>query len=378
MRNSLLLGSTLLSILLSSDHIGYYREEFKTNKMIKRDPIIHKKKLDDYTINKIDTLRVIKQPPIKKASNLESKLNGIALNKEIVEPSKVVSLFKDEDELSNLELFNKTNLMDDWKNYVFEPKYSFEIDKKNPTFVKTLPIIGGSIVTLGGLRLYYTNQWWWKNRGEFHYFEDWGYAKGFDKFGHLVAGNIISSEISNFYEMAGYNNLDSRLLGFGTTMLITLFAEYHEGFATSAGFDRADQLFTTIGAVKPIVEYYVPGLDEVQLKLTLNPIKFLRVKDHPGNTWNYSGTQKYFINYHIGKPFKGASIGIGANLDDERLYKGNWEFYLCLDLNITKVYENWPTWAKVLAYPFKYLVSPLSPGIKLTKNKDIEFKLSMY
>jgi hypothetical protein len=215
-----------------------------------------------------------------------------------------------------------------------------------------LAIIGGGLLTIGVVHQFYVQNAWWKDyRGPFHFREDLHYARNVDKVGHLYAGMLTSYLGGKAMAWSGFREEKAVWYGAGLGTLFELYVEIQDGFSTLWGFDRVDFASDVAGAMFPVAKYYVPFLQNVDIKLSYLPSHAEPPRGGPFQNQqrlvvdDYEG-QRFWLCFKVGdmlpNPLKsvwpgflGIALGLGVrDLEDSG---GQLEWYLALDYDLTKL-----------------------------------------
>jgi hypothetical protein len=137
-------------------------------------------------------------------------------------------------------------------------------------------ILGGIYLgTLTWLHFNQANAWWKKDRGKFHFEEDWVYALQVDKAGHFYGGYLFSYVFSEALIASGFSWDEAA--DWGTVLGITYetYIETEDGFAKSWGFSPSDFYADAMGSIFFIAQHYVPALQNVTPKWEYIPSEWI-------------------------------------------------------------------------------------------------------
>jgi len=214
-----------------------------------------------------------------------------------------------------------------------------------------LAILGGGLLTAGvAHQLYVQNAWWKDYRGPFHFREDLHYARNVDKIGHVYAGMVTSFLGGKAMEWSGFRPEKAVWYGAAIGTAFELYVEVQDGFSTLWGFDRVDAAADIAGAFLPVAKYYVPFLNNIDLKFSYLPSdaeprrgafqnqKRLVVDDYEG--------QRFWLSFKVENilpnPFKSVwpdflGIALGVGVQDLEHSGGQLQWYVALDYDLTKL-----------------------------------------
>jgi hypothetical protein len=215
-----------------------------------------------------------------------------------------------------------------------------------------LAILGGGLLTIGVVHQIYVQNAWWKGyREPFHFREDLHYARNVDKVGHFYAGMLTSYLGGKAMAWSGFREEKALWYGAGLGTLFELYVEIQDGFSTLWGFDRVDFASDVAGAMFPVAKYYVPFLQNVDLKLSYLPSHAEPPRGGPFQNQqrlvvdDYEG-QRFWLCFKVGDmlpdPLKSVwpgflGIALGLGVRDLENNGGQLEWYLALDYDLTKL-----------------------------------------
>lgn len=170
----------------------------------------------------------------------------------------------------------------------------------NPhTVIRPVPFAIASTVYLGamvGLHIYQANAWWKKDRGPFHFQEDWSENLQNDKFGHFFGAYVNSYFIRETLIECGFGQEASHDFGGILGGLYSLFVEIEDGFSTRWGFSPTDAYADLLGAGYFLIQADFPILQNFHEKWNYWPSKFLGSGSIPGQ-------QRTFIDDYQGQSY---------------------------------------------------------------------------
>ncbi|MCR4417985.1 MAG: YfiM family protein [Ignavibacteria bacterium] len=178
--------------------------------------------------------------------------------------------------------------------------------------------------------------WWQGTRTKFHFQNDWEYALWIDKLGHWWGATAIQHLFSSSLSWSNFSDETSMWLGSILALTYQLYVETYDGYAKDWGFSPGDAMFDFGGAFYPLLQYYIPPLKNVNLKLSYYPSKRLLKKDPNDELYR----NKFVIDDYEGQSFY-LSFKIN-NMLPENLEK-YWPDFLCLAIGYQM--RNWNGYA---------------------------------
>jgi Predicted periplasmic lipoprotein (DUF2279) len=155
-------------------------------------------------------------------------------------------------------------------NYAGERRYTLDgylPNLKTQIRPTTSAIVGGIYLgTLTWLHFHQANAWWSKDRGKFHFEEDWVYALQVDKAGHFYGGFLISYLMSEGLIASGFSWDDATIWGTVLGITYQTYVETEDGFAKQWGFSPSDWYADAAGSLFFIAQHYVPALQNITPK----------------------------------------------------------------------------------------------------------------
>ena len=221
-------------------------------------------------------------------------------------------------------------------------------------------------------------QAWYKNGdlGKFHFFNDLGEWKNMDKMGHVYDGYFQSDLCFRGAKWAGLSDRKAMWVGVGMANLFQTTIEVYDGYSNKWGFSWADISSNLIGSgffltqqllwkeqrillkFSSHVENYKNYNDDIQERvkaLNGNSIGEKLLKDYNAQTYWISFNPSLFYSKSKWPAFLNFAVGYGANnlfggyknewtnnqgnqiVLDKNIYPRGNEYYLSLDLNLTKI-----------------------------------------
>lgn len=174
-------------------------------------------------------------------------------------------------------------------------------------------ISGGMAALMVGIHIYQQNGWWKNIRAPFNFQEDLQYGLWVDKIGHFYGATLGAYIARKAYEWTNVSDEAALWLGSGTAVLFQTYIEIEDGFS-KWGFDRVDFAANTLGALWPIARYYVPPLQNVDVKFSYWPSQNIH---KPGN---FPGQQHLMMD-----DYEGQTLWLGLKVNN--IFPGSVERY---------------------------------------------------
>ncbi|MBI4810661.1 MAG: DUF2279 domain-containing protein [Ignavibacteriales bacterium] len=237
-----------------------------------------------------------------------------------------------------------------------------------------LLLVGGTLVgAMTAIHIYQQNGWWKDNRAPFHFQEDLKYGLTVDKIGHFYGGAVLGFVMSKSLQWANLPEESALWIGAGGSLLFQSYVEIEDGFS-KWGFDRVDWASNLAGALWNPARYYMPYLQNFDLKLSYHPSELIGTKHGIGFQGqkhimidDYEG-QTFWLSVKVGNllperikdywlPFLGIAIGYGARdiagTEPHRVY------FLAPDLDMTKIIPDDTPFLKTLGEALNFIHLPL-------------------
>ena len=155
--------------------------------------------------------------------------------------------------------------------------------------------------------------WWSGEKNGFRVKYDWWNNTWLevDKFGHFYSNIIMTEFVAASYEFAGVSRRKSLWIGaLSSTILFTSFELTDAGFE-DWGFSVPDYVANVLGAGYPILQDYVPLLQNFNFKLGYWPSEYYNAEDN---------TKPGFINYdpytYPSGDYDGMTYWLSANVNN--------------------------------------------------------------
>lgn len=225
------------------------------------------------------------------------------------------------------------------KQYIFKYNYlepvqpiNFSPEQNKIHYGKLAVVTSGTALSVGILHYHQSRAWWQATKTKFHFQNDWEYALWIDKLGHWWGATAIQHIFSSSLSWSNFSSQSSMILSSILAFTYQLYVETYDGYASNWGFSPGDALFDFCGAFYPLLQYYIPPLKNINLKLSYYPSKRLIHKDPSDSLYR----NKFIIDDYEGQSFY-LSFKIN-NMLPESLEKF-WPDFLCLSLGYQM--RNW-------------------------------------
>lgn len=242
-----------------------------------------------------------------------------------------------------------------------------------------LYIVGGA--TLGGFvygHVLQNNMWWKGEKSPFHaeWKNDWKYALGADKIGHMFFPYMVTRTYSGLFRWAGLSAEKSIWYGSGVALTYQSYIEIRDGFSKKYGFSWGDWAADVAGAGIPVMQYYYPSIRDIRLKISFYSSEKFRKGSNAYIIDDYESTY-HWISYPLQKVipgFPGKLSFVNAALGHCIRYPdaangGSHELFLSLDWDLEKIKTGWEIADALIAFLNHYHLP--SPAIKVYP--DIKF-----
>ncbi|MDI6778949.1 MAG: hypothetical protein QME25_01955 [Bacteroidota bacterium] len=237
-------------------------------------------------------------------------------------------------------------------------------------------IVTTSVIGVGAaVHIYQYNSWWKNYRRPFHFQEDLIYSRSVDKVGHVWGAAFSSFVIARSYEWTGLSKPQSMWIGAVGGSLFQLFVEFQDGFS-QWGFDRVDAAADIAGGFYPLLQYYVPELNSLNIKASYYPRQLGKVGNIPGQKHvlidDYEG-QTFWLSFDTSPLLtddldflKYFGVAVGYSVRDLHDYSNQYGILLvALDYNFKKIIPQDSDFLKALSEGLNYFKFP-SPAIQIS------------
>lgn len=131
------------------------------------------------------------------------------------------------------------------------------------TNIRPIPMLifgGAGLGSMVAIHINQRNAWWSKDRGSFHFQEDWASALQVDKFGHAYGTYMFAYAFSEILQTSGLSRDDAVLYGSIAGGVYQTYVETEDGFGNTWGFSPSDWYFDMFGAGFFLAQHYIPDL----------------------------------------------------------------------------------------------------------------------
>jgi len=243
-----------------------------------------------------------------------------------------------------------------------------------------LAIIGGTLaVGVTTIHVYQANGWWKYNAAAFHFQEDLTYGLWVDKLGHFYAANVLTFMFSRSLQWANFSERSSLWWGFAGSALFQTYVEVEDGFHTW-GFDRVDFAFDIAGAFYPLVQHYVPALQDFNFKFSYHPSdllnnpggvgfrgqKHLMMDDYEGQTIWLSFRMNNILPSSV-EPYwpDWLCLAVGYGARDVATPDPYPVVFLALDYDVSRIIPDHTSFLKLLGEALNFIHFP-APAVRIT------------
>lgn len=230
--------------------------------------------------------------------------------------------------------------------------------------------------------LVFAKGWWDEEGSDFHFENDFEYAKNLDKFGHFAAGVAFAEIFYQGYYWSGLTEFQSYAAAAVSAMLTHVAIDVKDGYSPEWGFSIFDVLSGTLGGLYPMAKRYVPAFQYFDLKWSywINTKAYYRQSDTGVFTDDYCN-QTFWLSLKVHKflpqgarKYYPSWLAIAAGLSiDEGVFKhekGKYEVYIALDYDFEAIFKPHERWARNLVRWINYFKLP-APTIQVYP--DVKF-----
>ncbi len=213
----------------------------------------------------------------------------------------------------------------------------FEPDFHQPIYFDRIFLVTAlTSASVAFVHKHQSKAWWQGTRTKFHFQNDWEYALWIDKLGHWWGATAIQHLFSSSLGWSNFSDKTSMWLASILALSYQLYVETYDGYAKDWGFSPGDAMFDFGGAFYPLLQYYLPPLKYVNLKLSYYPSKRLIKKDPNDKLYK----NKFVIDDYEGQSFY-LSFKINNILSEK--FEKYWPDFLCLAVGYQM--RNWNGYA---------------------------------
>lgn len=269
----------------------------------------------------------------------------------------------------------------------FKPEINIDPLKREINYWVLGGVSTALVSTAIAVHMYQANAWWSKNRVNFHFVNDWAYARWIDKVGHFYGTTVIQHLFSSGLAAAEFSESDRVYYSSALALGFQTFVEIEDGYGPDWGFSPGDFLFDVLGAALPVASYYYPELKNYRFKFSYYPADLNKKDPRTGQEHiiidDYAG-QKFWLTFDMARLYPEVfdkswlryinfALGYGVR-DLDGAGGGKSDFYLALDFNTNEL----PLSGRFGAFIkncLNYLHLPM-PGIRI--NNNVQFFVLCY
>ncbi len=238
-----------------------------------------------------------------------------------------------------------------------------------PTAIVGAATVGGVLYGHG----IQDNVWWKGSYTPFHVNvgQDWTYALGADKLGHMVTPFAISRIWSTGLRACGFDSAAAIWTASGFALGYQTYVEIRDGFSAAYGFSPADMVANVVGAGLPIVQHYVPPLRSMTLQISFSPSQAFRDGAYGAIIDDYTSTT-HWVSIDMADVVPASwtwypawlNVAIGHSVENlDGRGGGNHVVYVSLDWNLARI-NGLPQWLRDLARVFHLYHLP-APAVRI-------------
>ncbi len=224
--------------------------------------------------------------------------------------------------------------------------------------------------------------WWNGPKGSFWLYNDWKFAKGIDKAGHMYGAYVASTAFREGFRWCGLSERSSLLLGVSAGLALELYVEIEDGFHEIYGFSPGDAMADFLGAGFLLAQETYPVLENIRIKWSYWPSSDLRealrrgenrtfLDDYDGQKHWLAVDPHFALGEHMGKvlpSWLGIAVGYGVEGSIRERGDAQGAFYVALDYNLRRLAPD-GGFVRTLLYAIDLVHLP-APGIKI-QGRDV-------
>ena len=243
----------------------------------------------------------------------------------------------------------------------------------DPSSVSTTRVAVVSGLALGAafsLAEYHRRVWWEDRSVEFHFHDNWGYARWADKLGHFVSSSFLTRYYAASFDWAGLTSSQAKAWGAGLAWTSMLYYEVLDGFGPTWGFSSGDLFFNTLGVGLTYAQWQLPELAPYTLKVSYWPSAGDEIitADYTGLTWWGTANLHTALPESVGRKvprWMNLGLGYAARDPDERNnFLTSSYYYVGVDLELSELPIDHPVWNEAVKW-LRYFHVP-GPAIRLS------------
>lgn len=174
--------------------------------------------------------------------------------------------------------------------------------------IKPIRLAGvASLATVSFIGSYYLvlKEGWWDSSGnDFHFENDFEYAKNIDKAGHFFSGVLLAEGFYDGFRWSGVSEFNSYLLAGSMASLTHVGIDVKDGFSPGWGYSVFDVLSGSLGGFYPMAKRYVPAFQYIDYKFSywVNSTAYWdQPGDHTGVFTDDYCNQTHWLSFKVNK-----------------------------------------------------------------------------
>lgn len=248
-----------------------------------------------------------------------------------------------------------------------------------------LALFGG--VTVAAMVTVHVQQqqaWWNGPKGSFWLYNDWKFARGVDKIGHMYGAYVAATAFREGFRWCGLSNRSSLLLGASAALALELYVELEDGFHEIYGFSPGDAMADFLGVGFLLAQETYPVLENFRIKWSYWPSSDLReaLRNGENRTFldDYEGQKHWLaidphfaLGDNLGRiipAWLGIAVGYGVEGSIRQRGDAQGAFYIALDYNLRRL-SSGEGFLHTLFHALDLVHLP-APGIKIYR-KEVRF-----
>lgn len=257
---------------------------------------------------------------------------------------------------------------------------------------KRVGVVGGmtTVAFAASWGLVLKNAWWDSSGTDFHFKNDFEYAKNLDKAGHFFAGVLLGETFYEGFRWSGLSEFQSYLWAGSMAGLTHVAIDIKDGYS-SWGYSVWDVAAGTAGGFWPMAQRYVPGFKYLDYKFGYW-VHSRAYWDQPGEhasvfTDDYCN-QTHWLSLLVNdllprkiEPYwpDWMAIAVGLSVEEgifqgsEALQQAHRQVYIGLDWNLEGFKPKAP-WAKKALHFLNYVRWP-SPAVRVYPDWEVQWLL---
>ncbi|WP_229203294.1 DUF2279 domain-containing protein [Dyadobacter jejuensis] len=271
---------------------------------------------------------------------------------------------------------------------------SLQVDttEQRPNYRRLRAIFAGQSILYAGTLVGLSKAWYKNDPTHFKIKDDTYEWLQMDKMGHLYTSYQIARHTAAIYKTAGISKRQMIVYGAVSGIIFQTPIEILDGFSPDYGFSPGDMIANVAGStlfygqmalwdeirIQPKFSTHFTGYSKVRPGLLGETPAERLLKDYNGQTYWFSGSPKSFLPGSKWPAWLCLSVGYGidgmvsaeTNLSREMGYKPGRQFYLSIDVDLTKLNTR-SKFLKTLAFITNSIKIP-APAL-VVSGKGIQF-----